>query len=96
MFRVTISGGFERLDEAGRARVLAASDIGFTEAGAFTHDAGVTVFTFRCQVPAGADDGEAEALAGAVAALDAYQVPYRVLRTAVTDMREIKVRRRHR
>ncbi|MEU4579559.1 DUF6204 family protein [Nonomuraea sp. ATR24] len=94
MFRVTISGKFGELDEAGRAAVLGAADLAFTEAGTFSHDAGLTAFTFRCQVPAGPDDGEPEAVAAAVAALDAYAVPYRVLRVAATDMRDIKVRRR--
>ncbi|GAA2276527.1 hypothetical protein GCM10010149_19610 [Nonomuraea roseoviolacea subsp. roseoviolacea] len=96
MFRVTISGAFAGLDEAGRAAVRAAGGAAFTEAGTFTFDDSVSAFTFRCQVPAGPDDGEAEATRGALAALDAHGHPYRVLRTAVTDMRDIKIRRRGR
>ncbi|MGW4056944.1 DUF6204 family protein [Amycolatopsis sp. NPDC004747] len=96
MFRVTIRGKFGELDEAGKAAVLAAGDTAFTEAGTFTHDGSVSAFTFRCQVPAGhAEDGEREATQRALAVLDAHGHPYQVLRTAVTDMRRIKIRRKH-
>ncbi|MFG6196934.1 DUF6204 family protein [Nonomuraea sp. JJY05] len=94
VFRVTIRGKFKELDEAGRAAVLAVSGAAYTEAGTFTHDAGVTAFTFRCQVPAGPDDGEDEAALGAMAALEAHGHPHEILQLAVTDMRDIKVRRR--
>ncbi|WP_187281602.1 DUF6204 family protein [Nonomuraea sp. C10] len=94
MFRVIISGKFGDLDENGRAAVLAASEVGFTERGAFTHDGTLSTFTFRCQVPAGPDDGEQDATRRALAALDAYGQAYDVLRVAVTDMRDIKLRRR--
>lgn len=93
MFRVIISGRFGELDEAGRAAVLAASEVAFTERGAFTHDATLSAFTFRCQLPAGPDDDEQHATQRALAALDAYAQPYDVLRVAVTDMRTIKPRR---
>lgn len=96
MFRVTIRGKFDGIDEEGEAAVLAAHDIAFTEAGTFTHDGSVSAFTFRCQVPAGPDDGEPEATGRAVAALEAYGVPYRALQIAVTDMRDIKIRRKGR
>ncbi|MEV4019823.1 DUF6204 family protein [Nonomuraea angiospora] len=94
VFRVTIRGKFKGLDDAGRAAVLAASGAAYTEAGTFTHDVGVTAFTFRCQVPAGPDDGEDEAALGAMAALEAHGHPHEILQLAVTDMRDIKVRRR--
>ncbi|MEQ4723024.1 DUF6204 family protein [Nonomuraea sp. B19D2] len=94
MFRVTIRGKFKELDEAGRAAVLAAGGAAYTEAGTFTRDQSVTVFTFRCQVPAGPDDGEDEAALGAMAALEAHGHPHEILQLAVTDMRDIKVRRR--
>ncbi|MDP9848639.1 DUF6204 family protein [Streptosporangium lutulentum] len=96
MFRVTIRGTFDGLSDAGRAAVLAAGGAAFTEAGAFTHDATLSAFTFRCQVPAGPDDDENEATRRAIAALDAYGHPYRVLRVAVTDMRTIKIRHKGR
>ncbi|TYB62288.1 hypothetical protein FXF51_26675 [Nonomuraea sp. PA05] len=92
MFRVTIRGKFNGLDEQGRAAVLAASGAAYTEAGTFTHDATVSVFTFRCQVPVDGDEDDAGL--GAMAALEAYQVPYEILKLAVTDMRDIKIRRK--
>ncbi|RSM97054.1 hypothetical protein DMB42_46655 [Nonomuraea sp. WAC 01424] len=96
MFRVTIRGKFDGLDEEGRAKVLAAEAVAFTDSGTFTHDGTVSAFTFRCQVPAGPEDGEREATGRAVAALEAYEVPYQVLRIAVTDMRDIKIRHKGR
>ncbi|MBB6346947.1 DUF6204 family protein [Nonomuraea muscovyensis] len=96
MFRVTIRGKFTGLDEAGRAAVLAAGGTAFTEAGTFTHDQSVTAFTFRCEVPAGPDDGEDEAALGAMAVLEAHGHPHEILRLAVTDMREIRIRRKGR
>ncbi|GAA4930098.1 hypothetical protein GCM10023334_037010 [Nonomuraea thailandensis] len=95
VFRVTIRGKFKGLDDAGRAAVLAASGAGYTEAGTFTHDASVSVFTFRCQVPAeGPDDGEDDGALGAMAALEAYGLPHEILKIAVTDMRDIRIRRK--
>ncbi|MBN6054954.1 hypothetical protein JYK22_23660 [Nonomuraea sp. RK-328] len=87
---------FAGLDEAGRAAVRASGGAAFTEVGTFTFDDSLSAFTFRCQVPAGPDDGEDEATLGALTALDAHGHGYRVLRTAVTDMRDIKIRRRRR
>ncbi|NRQ33495.1 hypothetical protein HII36_16800 [Nonomuraea sp. NN258] len=96
MFRVTIRGTFDGLSEAGRAAVLAAGGVAYTEEGTFTHDQSVSAFTFRCQMPAGPDDGEAEATAMAMAALAAHGHPHRVLRVAVTDLRTIKIPSRRR
>ncbi|WP_219462649.1 DUF6204 family protein [Nonomuraea rhizosphaerae] len=95
MFRVTISGTFDALDEAGRQAVREAGGMEFTEAGTFTHDAGVSAFTFRCQVPAG-EAPDPDAAARALAALDGHGHAYRVLRVAVTDMRDLKIRRKRR
>ncbi|MCC5578371.1 hypothetical protein IMZ11_22335 [Microtetraspora sp. AC03309] len=96
MFRVTISGKFDGLSEEGRAAVLATGGAAFTETGTFTHDQSVSAFTFRCQVAPGPNDDENEAAQGALAALGAHGHPYKVLRVAVTDMRDIKIRRKHR
>ncbi|MCK2219410.1 DUF6204 family protein [Actinomadura sp. ATCC 31491] len=90
MFRVTIRGKFKGLDEAGRAAVLAVSGAAYTEAGTFTHDAGLSVFTFRCQTPGEDQD---EAALRAMTALDAYAVPYEILHLAATDLRDVKIRR---
>lgn len=91
-----IRGTFEALDDAAREAVRAAGDIAFTEAGTFTHDQSVSAFTFRCQVPAGPDDGENEATTSAMAALDAHGHSYHLLHVAVTDMRDIKIRHKGR
>ncbi|OUC98709.1 DUF6204 family protein [Streptosporangium minutum] len=96
MFRVIISGKFDALTDSGRDAILAADGIAFTEAGTFTHDGSLSAFTFRCQLPAGPGEGENEATGRAIAALDAYGQRYRILRTAVTDMRDIKIRRKGR
>ncbi|MFD9950012.1 DUF6204 family protein [Nonomuraea sp. NPDC059023] len=54
----------------------------------------MAAFTFRCQVDAGPADGEAEAGQAALAALAAHGLPHRVLNLAVTDLRQVKIRRR--
>lgn len=97
MFRVSIRGKFNGLSEAERA-VLASGadefDIGFTPEGTFTCDRTLSAFTFRCEVPVEDDtDGEKEATERATARLEAHGYAVTILRTAVTDMREIKVRR---
>lgn len=91
MFRVIVSGVFESMPEAGRQAVLAVEGVAFTEEGTFTHDGTLSSFTFRCQVEG--EDAQ-EATGRAIAALEKYGVPYRVLRTALTDMRDIKIRRK--
>ncbi|MEO3876650.1 DUF6204 family protein [Nonomuraea sp. B12E4] len=91
VFRVTVRGKFTGLDDAGRTAVRAAGGTDFTEAGTFTHDQSVSVFTFRCQVAG--EDGD-EAGLGALEALEAHGHPHEVLRIAATDMSTIKIRRR--
>ncbi|MEU6722696.1 DUF6204 family protein [Nonomuraea wenchangensis] len=94
MFRVTIRGRFKGLDAAERAVLTAASGAAYTEAGTFTHDASVSAFTFRCQVPAGPDDDEDDAALHAMAALEAHGYAHEILRIAVTNMRTIRIRRK--
>ncbi|MGN9837375.1 DUF6204 family protein [Nonomuraea sp. H19] len=96
MFRVTIRGKFKGLDAAERAAVMAVSSAAYTEMGTFTHDASVSTFTFRCQVPAGPDDDEDDAALHAMAALEAHEYAHEILQVAVTDMRKIKIRRKGR
>ncbi|MFD7920773.1 DUF6204 family protein [Streptomyces sp. NPDC059740] len=100
MFRVTVRGKFDGLTEADRTALKATRDpfqAAFTPEGTFSYDTSVSAFTFRCQVPAAAEeDGEAEATAGALAALDAHGLPYQVLKVAVTDMRTVRIRRKGR
>jgi hypothetical protein len=102
-FRVIARGKFDGLTDEQRAALRAtATDITaggamFSAEGTFTHDPNVTVFTFRCEVPAEADDdNDRTAIERATAALDRHGLPYRDLNWAVTDMREIKVRRQGR
>jgi hypothetical protein len=94
VFRVTIRGKFKGLDDAGRATMTAGSGAAYTEVGTFTHDASVSTFTFRCQVPAGPDDDEDDAALLAMAALEAHGYAHEILQVAVTDMRTIKIRRK--
>lgn len=99
MFRVTIRGTFGELSATARTELQAGADIfrvGFTEAGTFTCDSSLASFTFRCQLPAAPDDGEDEATQGAIAALERHGHPCEIRRVAVTDMRDIKVRRKGR
>ncbi|WP_326692454.1 DUF6204 family protein [Streptomyces sp. NBC_01795] len=101
MFRVTIRGTFGELDEAGRAALLEEAEgfgASFTEAGTFTCDSSLSAFTFRCQIPPPAEGEEADeegwAALRAADALEAHGHPHRILRLAVTDMRDIKIRRK--
>ncbi|MGW7694394.1 DUF6204 family protein [Streptomyces asiaticus] len=99
MFRVTIRGAFEELSEDDREALRETVDslqVAFTEAGTFTCDRSLSAFTFRCEVPAEPDDGEQEATERASAALTAHGYPHRILRIGVTDMRNIKIRRKGR
>ncbi|WP_311767054.1 DUF6204 family protein [Streptomyces rhizosphaericus] len=94
---MTIRGGFEELGEDEREAMRDAVDsvrVAFTEAGTFTCDRTPSAFTFRCEVPAEPDDGEQEATEQAIAALTAHGYPHRILRIGVTDMRNIKIRRK--
>ncbi|WP_067485775.1 DUF6204 family protein [Actinomadura hibisca] len=96
-FRVTIRGKFGDLTDPQRAALRGDADafqIAFTEAGAFAADATLAVFSFRVQIPAEPDDDEDTAGLKALAALESYGFPHEVLRIAVTDMREIKIKRK--
>jgi hypothetical protein len=98
MFRVSIRGKFNGLSEADRTTLARGADplgVSFTPEGSFSCDASLAVFTFRCEVPAEADtDGEKEATDRAMARLETYGYPVTVLKVAVTDLREIKIRRK--
>ncbi|MGI5350890.1 DUF6204 family protein [Streptomyces sp. CA-250714] len=101
MFRVTIRGTFTELDETSRAELQERAEgygASFTEAGTFTCDSSLSAFTFRCQVPPPPEgeepDEEAWAVLQATRALEAHGHPHRVLRLAVTDLRDIKIRRK--
>ncbi|WP_369199499.1 DUF6204 family protein [Streptomyces sp. PU-14G] len=98
---MTIRGTFTGLDGNSRAALRETAEsfgTSFTEAGTFTCDSSLTAFTFRCQVPPPPEGEEPDegswAALRATEALEAHGHPYRVLRMAVTDMRDIKVRRK--
>lgn len=96
MFRVTIRGTFEAPVGEDDALPIQtdALQAAFTEAGTFSCEPGLTLFTFRCQVAVGPADGEEQATERALQALAAYGVPLQILRIAVTDTRDIRVRRK--
>ncbi|RZQ60170.1 hypothetical protein EWH70_30875 [Amycolatopsis suaedae] len=94
MFRVLVRGKFDGLDEAQKASLRGSGGPMFSAEGSFTFDSNVTAFTFRCQVPAGPDDDERVARERATEALRAHGLPYRDLAFSVTDMRDIRVRRK--
>ncbi|MGK5551579.1 DUF6204 family protein [Actinomadura kijaniata] len=96
-FRVTVRGRFGELSEESRAALRAAADVhetAFTEEGAFSVDATLSVFSFRVQIPAGPDDDEDDALLRAMEILEGHGHPHRILRTAVTDLRAVRIRRK--
>ncbi|GAA1581500.1 hypothetical protein GCM10009678_75360 [Actinomadura kijaniata] len=96
-FRVTVRGRFGELPEESRAALRSAADAyetAFTEQGTFSPDATLSVFSFRVQIPAGPDDDEDDALLRAMEILEGHGHPHEILRTAVTDLRAVKIRRR--
>jgi hypothetical protein len=104
-YRVIVRGVFDGLDDGRRDRLrteASAHDIfdsAFTEAGTLTYDRDLSAFSVRVvvHVEPGTDE-EAEArTAGELAALehlDAMGVGHRRLRSTVTCMDEVKIRRR--
>jgi len=104
-YRVTVRGRFTDLDDAGRARLLAAADQhdmltagGFTPDGALTYDRSVDFFSFRVELRAevAANDRAVcdRALALAATAVEELGVDFRDLRASATDMDLMKIRRR--
>jgi hypothetical protein len=97
IFRVTVRGRFDGLDEADRARLLAdqpAHDVvgsgAFTAEGTLTYERAVDFFTFRIQLRGRGDGAEQdvldEAQARALAAVDARGVGHRDVKAKATDM----------
>ena len=103
-YRVLVRGRFTDLDDAGRARLLAAADRhsvltnGFSEEGALSYDRSLDFFSFRVQLRAEVRDTDrevcAEGLRRAARAVEAYGVDFRDLKASATDVDLIKVRRR--
>ncbi|MFC6088174.1 DUF6204 family protein [Saccharothrix lopnurensis] len=90
-YRVLVRGRFTDLDDAGRARLLAAVDRhdaltnGFTAEGALTYDRSLDFFSFRVELRAEVGPDER--------AVERHGVDFRDLRASVTDVDLIKVRR---
>ncbi|MGY1813789.1 DUF6204 family protein [Blastococcus sp. SYSU D00820] len=104
-YRVIVRGVFDGLDESRRAQLLervAEHDLfaaRFTEEGSLTYDASLSAFSHRSVVrvdpgPGEEDDAHAAGQLLAMACLDAAGVGHRRLRSTVTCMDDVKVRRR--
>jgi hypothetical protein len=104
-YRVLVRGRFTDLDDAGRARLLAAADehdmltSGFTEDGTLTYDrATLDFFSFRVQLRAEVETTDRavcdRGLALAATAVEEFGVDFRDLRASATDLDLMKVRRR--
>ncbi|WP_320066813.1 DUF6204 family protein [Micromonospora sp. RTGN7] len=105
-YQVIVRGKFAPLDAEQRAELLARADehdvfaARFTEEGTVTYERSLLTFTFRCIVPATAEDredvviGRTETLAAA--AVRGLGADYRDLRSVSTDLDSIKVRQRGR
>jgi hypothetical protein len=104
-YRVIVRGVFDGLGDAERATLreqLADHDLfdsAFTETGSLSYDTSLSAFSVRVvvQVEAGADEAAEAQTAGELAALehlDALGVGHRRLRSTVTCMDDVKIRRR--
>ncbi|RGC67874.1 hypothetical protein C5N14_16830 [Micromonospora sp. MW-13] len=105
-YQVIVRGRFAPLDDEQRAALLARADehdvfaARFTEEGTVTYERSLLTFTFRCVVPATAEDredvviGRAERLAAA--AVRGLGADHRDLSSVSTDLDSIKVRQRGR
>lgn len=104
-YRVLVRGRFTDLDDAGRARLLAAADrhdmltSGFSDDGTLTYDATtLDFFSFRVQLRAKVEPTDRavcdRGLELASRAVEEFGVDFRDLRASATDVDLIKVRRR--
>ena len=104
-YRVIVRGVFDGLDDAQRTRLrdrLAAHDLSasaFTERGSLTYDAALSPFSHRVVVqveggPGEEDDAHTAGELAAITYLDAAGLGYRNLRSSVTCLDDVKIRRR--
>jgi hypothetical protein len=104
-YRVIVRGVLAELDDDQRTRLragLAAHDLfvaAFTETGSLSYDAALGPFSHRVvvQVDAGPgeeDDAHTAGELSAMAALEELGVTWRNLRSTVTCMDDVKIRRR--
>ncbi len=99
IFRATVRGQFDGLDEARAAGLRARAvqhdllAVTFTQEGSFAYSPALTWFNLRYEVrhPDGTDDAEVESATLAMAAerLDRMQVPSKHLRVELLDMASI-------
>jgi hypothetical protein len=103
-YRVIVRGVFDGLDDDQRAQLLeraAAHDIfssAFTAEGTLTYDRSLSAFSHRVVVrvdggPDESDDAHAAGELSAMERLDADGLGYRNVRSTVTCMDDVKIRR---
>jgi hypothetical protein len=104
-YRVIVRGVFDGLDDAQRTRLrseAAAHDLlvsSFTEEGTLTYDDRLAAFSHRVLVrveagPGEEDDAHTAGELAAITYLDGAGLGYRNLRSAVTSMDDMRIRRR--
>src|SRR3954471_14153687 len=104
-YRVIVRGVFDGLDEAQRTRLraeAAAHDLlvsSFTEEGTLTYDERLAAFSHRVLVrvgpgPSEEDDAHTAGELAAMEYLDGAGLGYRNLRSSVTCMDDVRIRRR--
>lgn len=106
MYQVIVRGKFAQLDADQRAALLARADdhdlltARFTEEGTVTYDRSLVAFNFRCLISAESSDsesavvGRAEKLA--TTAIRDLGADCRDLRSASSDLDNVKIRRKKR
>ncbi|MGY1743908.1 DUF6204 family protein [Blastococcus sp. SYSU D00695] len=104
-YRVIVRGVFDHLDDAQRAHLLervAEHDLfaaAFTDEGTLSYDTSLSAFSHRVVVrvdpgPGEEDDAHAAGQLSAIERLDAAGLGYRRLRSTVTCVDDVRVRRR--
>lgn len=103
-YRVLVRGRFTDLDDAGRARLLAAADEhdlltgGFSDDGALSYDRSLDFFSYRVQFRATVEATDRavcdRGLALAARAVEDLGVDFRDMRASATDVDLIKIKRR--
>lgn len=104
-YRVTVRGVFDGLDGAQRAMLLARSaehdlfSAAFTEEGTLTYDTSLSAFSHRVVVrvdagPGEEDDAHTAGRLSAIERLESAGLGHRRLRSSVTCVDDVRIRRR--